>query len=74
VHTHTYIFWRVHTYIFWRVQVLDVSRSPPKQLAMGRFEDPRTGTSLGEIRSLRCNCDGTRVSLLASKRVSERTR
>jgi hypothetical protein len=55
-------------------QVFDVSRSTPKQLSVGRFEDPKTGASLGDVRSLRCNCDGTRVSLLASKRISERSR
>lgn len=54
--------------------MFDVSRSTPKQLSVGRFEDPKTGTSLGDVRSLRCNCDGTRVSLLASKRISERSR
>ena len=56
------------------IKIFDVSRSTPKQLSAGRVEDPKTGVSLGEIRSLRCNCDGTRVSLLSSKKISERSR
>ena len=56
------------------IKVYDVSRSTPKQLSSGRFEDPKTGTPLGEVRSLRCNCDGTRVSLLSARRLGDRSR
>lgn len=33
----------------------------------GSFVCPTTGKSLGVIRSIQCNADGTRVSLLSDK-------
>lgn len=44
------------------------------QLCSGKFEDSKSGTSFGEIRSIRCNADGTRVSILANKKVNEKSR
>jgi hypothetical protein len=43
-------------------------------MSSGKFEDPVTGKSFGDIRSLRCNCDGTRASVLASHKVTEKSR
>lgn len=53
------------------IRVWNVSRTQPKPIGAARkFEDGEEGTLLGEIRSIRCNCDGTRVSILADQRVS----
>jgi len=51
------------------LKVFDVSRREPKPLNSGTwFQQKRTGKkpiSIGEIRSIRCNCDGTRVSVIS---------
>lgn len=44
------------------------------QLSSGKFEDSKSGKSFGEIRSIRCNADGSRVSILASQKISEKAR
>ena len=47
------------------LKLLDISRAKPKQIGnAGRFSDPVTDKLIGYIRSIRCNLDGTRVSIL----------
>lgn len=56
------------------IKCFDVSRSTPKLLSTGKFEDTASGKSLGDIRSIRCNCDGTHVSVLSMQQLSAKTR
>ncbi|CAN0370045.1 unnamed protein product [Pylaiella littoralis] len=47
---------------------VDASTLPVRPLGnAGTFKCPQTGKSLGVIRSIRCNADGTRVSILCDK-------
>ncbi|CAN0099903.1 unnamed protein product, partial [Scytosiphon promiscuus] len=47
---------------------IDTSTLPVRPLGnAGVFKCPSTGKSLGVIRSIRCNADGTRVSILSDK-------
>ncbi|CAM9220844.1 unnamed protein product, partial [Hapterophycus canaliculatus] len=46
----------------------DASTLPVRPLGnAGAFKCPNTGKNLGMIRSIRCNADGTRVSILSDK-------
>ena len=50
--------------------MFDVSRREPRQLgSAGKFVDSDTGESIGVVRSVRCNADGTCMSLLADRKV-----
>jgi len=50
-----------------RIKVMDVSRVQPRQVgSAGSFVD-EAGESYGTITSIAINCDGTRVSMLASR-------
>jgi len=51
------------------IRVWNVSRAQPKALTSRKFEG-MSEKSLGEIRSVRINSDGTRVSLLVDQRLS----
>lgn len=52
------------------LKMFDVSRREPRQLgSAGKFVDPVSGESIGEVRSVRCNADGTCMSLLADRKV-----
>ncbi|CAM9668740.1 unnamed protein product, partial [Ectocarpus sp. 12 AP-2014] len=47
---------------------IDASTLPVRPLGnAGAFKCPKTGNSLGVIRSISCNADGTRVSILSDK-------
>ncbi len=51
------------------LKMFDVSRREPRQLgSAGKFVDPDTGESIGVVRSVRCNADGTCMSLLADRK------
>ena len=51
------------------LKMFDVSRREPRQLgSAGKFVDSTTGESIGVVRSVRCNCDGTCMSLLADRK------
>ena len=53
------------------IKILDLGRVQPRQLGSGGlFQDPKTKRSFGDITQIACNCDGTRVSLLASREVA----
>lgn len=50
-----------------KLRILDVSRSQPRYVGSpGNFEGP-DGKSLGVIQSIRCNAEGNRISVLATK-------
>lgn len=51
------------------IKVWNVSRSTPKQLGTARKFEENDETPLGEVRSVRVNSDGTRVSLLVDQRL-----
>lgn len=52
------------------IKMWNVSRNSPKVLgAMRKFEDGRE-QALGDIRSVRVNCDGTRCSLLVDQKLN----
>jgi intraflagellar transport protein 140 len=51
------------------IKVWNVSRREPKQVSAARKFEGVGETSLGEIRSVRINSDGTRVSLLVDQRL-----
>ena len=49
--------------------MFDVSRREPRQLgSAGKFIDSLTGESIGVVRSVRCNSDGTCMSILADRK------
>jgi hypothetical protein len=49
--------------------MFDISRREPRQLgSAGKFVDSKTGESIGVVRSVRCNSDGTCMSLLADRK------
>ena len=51
------------------LKMFDVSRREPRQLgSAGKFIDSSTGESIGVVRSVRCNSDGTCMSLLADRK------
>eukprot|EP00927_Polykrikos_kofoidii_P019571 TRINITY_DN19165_c2_g1_i1.p1 TRINITY_DN19165_c2_g1~~TRINITY_DN19165_c2_g1_i1.p1 ORF type:complete len:1451 (-),score=223.71 TRINITY_DN19165_c2_g1_i1:186-4538(-) len=52
------------------IKVWNVSRSTPKQIGAPRKFEGAEENSLGEIRSVRINSDGTRVSMLVDQRLS----
>ena len=50
------------------LKLMDVSRKDPKPLgSSGKFVDPLTNESIGAIRSIRVNADGTRLSILSDR-------
>lgn len=51
------------------IRVWNVSRSVPKQVGHPRKFEGIAETPLGEIRSVKINCDGSRVSLVVDQRL-----
>ena len=50
------------------IKVFDVSRKEPKPIgSSGKFVDPMTNKSLGVIKSIAVNADGTRLAILADR-------
>ena len=50
------------------IKLFDVSRKEPKPLgSSGSFVDPMTNESLGVIRAISVNADGTRLSILSDR-------
>jgi intraflagellar transport protein 140 len=51
------------------LKMFDISRREPRQLgSAGKFVDSKTGDDIGVVRSVRCNSDGTCMSLLADRK------
>jgi intraflagellar transport protein 140 len=49
-----------------RLKIFDVSRRVPTPIGTGgKFEETETGAPIGQMRSIRINADGTRVSILS---------